>query len=137
MRISDWSSDVCSSDLVNPAGYILFRRNVADPAQLRALTADLRSLSGRDDLPILIDQEGGRVARLQPPHWPVFPPGSAFDRLYDISPIGAIEAARHHARALGLMLADLGITVDCLRSEGRSGGKECVSKCRSRWSPYH
>src|SRR3546814_1152010 len=53
---------------VNPAGYILFRRNVADPAQLRALTADLRSLSGRDDLPILIDQEGGRVARLQPPH---------------------------------------------------------------------
>src|SRR3546814_16139321 len=76
---------------VNPAGYILFRRNVADPAQLRALTADLRSLSGRDDLPILIDQEGGRVARLQPPHWPVFPPGRAFDRLYDISPIGAIE----------------------------------------------
>lgn len=99
---------------VSPAGYILFRRNVADPAQLRALTDDLRSLAGRDDLPILIDQEGGRVARLQPPHWPVFPPGSAFDRLYDVSPIGAIEAARHNARALGLMLADLGITVDCL-----------------------
>lgn len=99
---------------VKPAGYILFKRNVADPAQVRALTDDLRALSGRDDLPILIDQEGGRVARLQPPNWPAFPPGRVFDALYDISPIGAIEAARHNARALGLMLAELGITVDCL-----------------------
>lgn len=99
---------------VDPAGYILFKRNVADPEQVRALTDALRALSGRDDVPILIDQEGGRVARLQPPHWPAFPPGRVFDALYDIAPVSAIEAARHNARALGLMLADLGITVDCL-----------------------
>lgn len=99
---------------LNPAGYILFRRNVDNPEQLRALTDSLRALSGRDDLPILIDQEGGRVARLQPPHWPVFPAGQAFANLYEISAVSAIEAARHNARALGYMLAELGITVDCL-----------------------
>src|SRR3954464_7161703 len=53
-----------------PTGYILFQRNCADRAQLRVLTDDLRALEGRDDLPILIDQEGGRVARLKPPPWP-------------------------------------------------------------------
>jgi beta-N-acetylhexosaminidase len=99
---------------IDPAGYILFRRNVVDPAQLRALTDDLRTLAGRDDLPILIDQEGGRVARMQPPHWPAFPKGETFDRLYDIAPITAIEAARVNARALGVMLREAGITVDCL-----------------------
>jgi len=99
---------------VSPAGYILFRRNIADPAQVRALTDDLRSLAGRDDLPILIDQEGGRVARLGPPHWPEFPAGRRFDALYDVAPISAIEAIRHNARALAAMLHDLGITVDCL-----------------------
>ncbi len=99
---------------LDPAGYILFKRNVVDPEQVRALTDDLRSLSGRDDLPILIDQEGGRVARLGPPHWPKFPPGRAFERLYDVAPVSAIEAIRHNCRALGLMLAELGITVDCL-----------------------
>jgi beta-N-acetylhexosaminidase len=65
----------------DPAGYILFRRNCVDRAQLRALTDALRALSGRDDLPILIDQEGGRVARMRPPEWPEFPAGEAFDRL--------------------------------------------------------
>ena len=99
---------------VDPAGYILFKRNVADPAQLRALTDSLRALAGRDDLPILIDQEGGRVARMQPPHWPAFPRGELFDRLYDIAPITAIEAARHNAQALGVLLGAVGINVDCL-----------------------
>jgi beta-N-acetylhexosaminidase len=98
----------------HPAGYILFRRNVVDRAQLRALTDSLRDLEGRDDVAILIDQEGGRVARMQPPEWPAFPAGPAFDRLYDLAPISAIEAARANAHALGLMLADAGITVDCL-----------------------
>jgi len=64
-----------------PAGYILFKRNIADRAQLRALTDDLRALHGRDDLLIMIDQEGGRVARMAPPVWPAFPPGAVFDRL--------------------------------------------------------
>jgi beta-N-acetylhexosaminidase len=99
---------------VDPAGYILFRRNVEDPAQLRALTDALRALAGRDDLPILIDQEGGRVARMQPPHWPAFPRAEAFDRLYDVAPMTAIVAAQANAQALGVMLREAGINVDCL-----------------------
>lgn len=99
---------------LDPAGYILFRRNIVDRAQLRALTDGLRALAGRDDLPILIDQEGGRVVRMQPPEWPAFPPGRAFDRLYDIAPVSAIEAIRANARAIGLTLAEVGINVDCL-----------------------
>ena len=98
----------------DPAGFILFKRNVADRAQLRALTDSLRSLSGRADLPILIDQEGGRVARMQPPEWPAFPRAELFDQLYDIAPMTAIEAARHNAAAIGAMLAEVGINVDCL-----------------------
>lgn len=97
-----------------PAGYILFKRNIENRAQVRALTDSLREMSGRDDLPILIDQEGGRVARMGPPEWPEFPAGPAFDRLYDIAPISAIEAARANAEAIGVMLAEVGITVDCL-----------------------
>ncbi len=97
-----------------PAGYILFKRNCIHRAQLRALTDSLRSLEGRDDVAILIDQEGGRVARMQPPEWPEFPAGAAFDALYQIAPISALEAARANAQALGLMLAEVGITVDCL-----------------------
>jgi len=97
----------------DPCGYILFKRNVADRAQLRALTDSLRDLSGRDDVPILIDQEGGRVQRMGPPEWPDFPAGPAFDKLYDVAPVSAIEAARAHAQATALMLAEVGINVDC------------------------
>jgi len=99
---------------VDPAGFILFKRNVVDRAQMRALTDALHAIAGRDDVPILIDQEGGRVARMQPPIWPAFPPGAAFDRLYDVAPMSAIEAARANARALGVMLREVGVTVDCL-----------------------
>jgi len=98
----------------DPAGYILFGRNVADRAQMRALTDDLRSLHGRDRTFICIDQEGGRVARMKPPQWGPFPPHGVFDRLYDLAPISAIAAARANAEALGLDLAEAGITVDCL-----------------------
>ena len=97
----------------DPAGYILFARNCVDPAQMLALTDDLRSLAGRD-LPILIDQEGGRVARLRPPTWPAFPPAAQFGALYDIAPLTAIEAARINAVLIALMLHDVGVTVDCL-----------------------
>ena len=97
----------------DPLGYILFGRNVVDRRQLRALTDALRDLSGRDDLPVLIDQEGGPVARMRPPEWPEFPAGTAFDRLYDRAPSSAIAAARANGAALGAMLADVGITVDC------------------------
>jgi beta-N-acetylhexosaminidase len=97
----------------DPLGYILFGRNIRDRAQLRALTDSLRALSGRDDLPILIDQEGGRVARMGPPEWPSFPASAAFDALYDLAPSSAIAAALANGHALGLMLAEVGITVDC------------------------
>lgn len=96
------------------AGYILFRRNCVDPAQVEALTESLRGLSGRADLPILIDQEGGRVARMRPPHWPAFPPGWAFAALYEKAPSSAIEAVRANSRALALMLRSAGVNVDCL-----------------------
>ncbi len=97
----------------DPAGYILFGRNIESREQLRAVTDDLRTIIGREKLFICIDQEGGRVARMKPPIWPAYPPGETFDRLYDIAPISAIEAARVNAEALGLDLAEAGITVDC------------------------
>lgn len=99
---------------VEPAGYILFKRNIEDRAQVRALTDSLRDLHGRDNVPILIDQEGGRVARMRPPVWPDFPAGGAFDALYDIAPITAMEAARCNAEAIALSLNEVGINVDCL-----------------------
>jgi beta-N-acetylhexosaminidase len=98
---------------VEPAGYILFKRNIGDRAQVRALTDTLRSLSGRGDLPILIDQEGGRVARMGPPEWPAFPAGPVFAELYRRAPMTAIQAMRANGQALGLMLAEVGISVDC------------------------
>ncbi|AGH48825.1 beta-N-acetylhexosaminidase [Sphingomonas sp. MM-1] len=99
---------------VDPAGFILFRRNIADAAQLRALTDALRAVSGRADVPILIDQEGGRVARMQPPVWPAFPRAEVFDRLYDVAPASAIEAAKANAQAIATMLHEAGINVNCL-----------------------
>ncbi|RZL59605.1 MAG: glycoside hydrolase family 3 protein [Sphingomonas sp.] len=97
----------------DPAGYILFKRNIRDREQVRALTDALRDLSGRADLPILIDQEGGRVARMGPPEWPAFPGGPAFAALYETAPMSAIQAMRANGQALGLMLAEVGISVDC------------------------
>ncbi|WP_271439181.1 beta-N-acetylhexosaminidase [Pontixanthobacter luteolus] len=96
----------------DPAGYILFGRNCENPEQLRALTDSLRELHGRDRLLVSIDQEGGRVARLRPPLWSPFPAGEVFDKLYQIAPASAIEAARVNAWAMGLELAEMGITVD-------------------------
>ncbi|HEX8057291.1 MAG TPA: glycoside hydrolase family 3 N-terminal domain-containing protein, partial [Novosphingobium sp.] len=97
----------------DPAGYILFARNCGSREQLRALTDDLRAIHGREKTFICIDQEGGRVARMKPPEWLAFPPGGVFDALYDLAPASAIEAARVNAQALGLDLAEVGISVDC------------------------
>ena len=97
----------------DPAGYILFGRNVESREQLRALTDELRAIHGRERLLVTIDQEGGRVARMKPPVWPAYPTGEAFDQLYELAPASAIEAARCNAEALGLDLAEAGITVDC------------------------
>ena len=108
-----------------PAGFILFRRNCENQDQLLRLTDSLRSLSGRDDVPILIDQEGGRVARMRPPEWPAFPAAEKFANLYRAAPSSAIEAVRANARALALMLRSAGINVNALplldvRQEGAS-----------------
>jgi beta-N-acetylhexosaminidase len=98
-----------------PAGYILFKRNVGSRDQLRALTDALKTVSGRSNVPILIDQEGGRVQRMAAPDWPAFPAaGEPFGRLYNRAPMTAIEAARVNAEALALTLAEVGITVNCL-----------------------
>ena len=100
---------------VDPAGYILFQRNCVDPEQVRALTDSLKALSGRGgSLPILIDQEGGRVARLRPPHWPEFPAARRFAELYEVSPVAAMDAARLNARAIAAVVRSVGVTVDCL-----------------------
>ncbi len=96
----------------DPVGYILFGRNIVDRAQLRVLTDALRTIHGRDDLPILIDQEGGRVLRLAPPVWPAMPAAEVFDALYERAPISALEAVRVNARAIGLTLAEVGINVN-------------------------
>jgi beta-N-acetylhexosaminidase len=96
----------------DPAGYIIFGRNIANRDQLRALTDSLRELHGREKTFICIDQEGGRVARMKPPEWTAYPSGEAFDRLYDLAPASAIEAIRANAEALGHDLAEVGITVD-------------------------
>lgn len=98
----------------DPAGYILFGRNVQDRAQLRALTDDLRSIHGREKLLISTDQEGGRVARMKPPEWDAYPPQGAFAQLYAIAPASAIQAARANAQLLALDLHEVGITVDYL-----------------------
>jgi len=108
-----------------PAGFILFRRNCENREQLLRLTDSLRELTGRDHLPILIDQEGGRVARMRPPEWPAFPTAERFAELYALAPSSAIEAARANARAIALTLRACGINVNALplldvRREGAS-----------------
>jgi beta-N-acetylhexosaminidase len=97
----------------NPWGFILFARNCADPAQLRALVSDLRATVGRADAPVLIDQEGGRVARLCPPHWPARPPARRLGELAEGDPQAGIEAAWLHARLIAADLMPLGISVVC------------------------
>jgi beta-N-acetylhexosaminidase len=94
----------------DPAGYILFGRNVQSRDQVRALTDELRALHGRGQLLITIDQEGGRVTRMKPPEWLSWPSGAQFDRLFELAPANAIEAARANAEALGRDLAEVGIT---------------------------
>jgi len=97
-----------------PWGLILFKRNVEAPDQVSALVDDFRGLVGEADAPVLIDQEGGRVARLGPPHWPVYPPGAMFGALYDLDKALGLRAAWLSSRLMAADLIDLGITVDCL-----------------------
>jgi beta-N-acetylhexosaminidase len=98
---------------VQPWGFILFKRNVETPDQVRALVDDLRACVDRPDAPVLIDQEGGRVQRLGPPHWGRYPPGRAYGDLAN-DPLFRREITRLGARLLAHDLAALGINVDCV-----------------------
>ncbi len=95
-----------------PFGFILFKRNIDNPAQVKALVHDLKGIVGRD-CPVLVDQEGGRVARLCPPHWRDYPPMKDFGDLYLIAPEQALENLRFETFRLADDLVDLGINVDC------------------------
>lgn len=97
-----------------PAGFILFARNVKDPTQVTELIEEMRETVGNAKALVLIDQEGGRVARLKPPHWKVRPPGQRFADLYGDNPEAAKEAAYLNARLMAHELAALGINVDCV-----------------------
>ncbi len=97
-----------------PWGFILFKRNVGTPAQVTRLVGELRNTGENSDAPVLIDQEGGRVQRLGPPHWPIYPPGAVFSALYDIDRALGLKAARLSSRLIAADLIDLGIDVDCL-----------------------
>lgn len=96
-----------------PWGFILFGRNIETPDQVRTLTRALRETVGRADAPILIDQEGGRVARLTPPHWRRYPPAGAIARLAADDPSLACEMAWLSGRLIAHDLFQLGINVDC------------------------
>ena len=99
---------------VRPWGFILFARNISDSTQVKALVEQLRDTVADAKTPILIDQEGGRVARLKPPHWRERPPAARFGVLYADDPEAAREATYLNARLIAHDLANLGINVDCL-----------------------
>lgn len=98
---------------VNPFGFILFQRHCGSPEEVKRLVGELKSLTGRDRLPVLIDQEGGRVARLKPPCWPAYPTAATFAALYKQNKEVAKRAVYMNARLMAHDLFELGITVDC------------------------
>jgi beta-N-acetylhexosaminidase len=98
----------------DPLGFILFARNIDTPDRARRLVDDLRTCVGRGEAPVLIDQEGGRVARLRPPHWRKAPPARLFGQLYERDREEGLEATRLNARLLAADVASIGCDVDCL-----------------------
>ena len=116
----------------DPWGLILFRRNVDTPEQVRQLVDEFRAAVGRADAPVLIDQEGGRVQRLGPPHWPKYPPGASYGALYDIDPAAGIEAARLGARLIAADLAAVRHQRRLPAARGCAGGGSQCGDRRSR-----
>lgn len=98
----------------NPWGFILFARNIKDAAQVTALTRSFRAAVGRENAPVLVDQEGGRVQRLGPPLWREYPPGIRLGQLYARDPVKALRAARLVARLMAADLHVLGINTNCV-----------------------
>ena len=96
-----------------PWGLIIFQRNVSTPDQVRALAQSFRDAAGWE-APILVDQEGGRVQRLEPPLWPAYPPGARYSQLYDRDPAVGLAAARLAGHLIAADLKRLGVDVDCL-----------------------
>src|SRR5262249_4323163 len=97
-----------------PWGLILFARNIESPQPVRRLVADCRDACGYAHAPVLVDQEGGRVERFGPPHWPRYPAGAAYGRLYDRAPQAGLAAARLGGLLIASDLYALGVDVDCL-----------------------
>ncbi len=96
-----------------PYGFILFARNIEHPGQVRVLTDSLRAITGHAQTPVLIDQEGGRVARLRPPHWPLFESASHLAACYDTDAEKACTDVYTQGLAIAEILAPLGINVNC------------------------
>lgn len=111
LELTDWERDFFRD--LNPLGFILFARNIDTPYQVQALCEDLRACVSHPDVPILIDQEGGRVARLRPPHWREAPPASKIGELAAFNLDMGLEAAHLNARLFASELMALGINVDC------------------------
>ncbi len=109
--LNDWEKAFFERE--QPVGFILFARNCEAPDQIRDLVRDLRALVGRDDAPVLIDQEGGRVARLKPPTWRAAPAAARFGALAAHDAASAEQAVRLNARLIAEELHALGINVDC------------------------
>ncbi len=99
---------------VDPWGFIVFARHCASANALRAHCEELRECVGRDDAPILIDQEGGRVARMKPPTFPPYPPPSVFGELWRLDPKRARQAARLDGRLLARLVSDCGVSLNCV-----------------------
>src|ERR1700684_235075 len=104
--ITGLSGQIISADeraflrAAQPWGLILFKRNVQSASQISVLVDSFKDVVGRDEVPVLIDQEGGRVQRLGPPEWPAYPPGAAYGRLYDHDPALGCAAARLGGRLI-------------------------------------
>ncbi|HEX3652939.1 MAG TPA: beta-N-acetylhexosaminidase [Rhizomicrobium sp.] len=112
---TELSADECAFFReAQPWGFILFARNIGDPAQVRTLVSSLRATVGDENAPLLIDQEGGRVARLKPRHWKARPPAQRFGDMYHENAEAGREAAYLNARLIAHDLAQLGINVDCV-----------------------
>src|SRR5204863_3588776 len=102
----------------SPWGLIIFKRNVETPEQTRRLVASFRDAVGRADAPVLVDQEGGRVQRLGPPHWPAYPAGAEFGRLSDPDPEPGLLVARPSPRFVAAQLAALVMQENCIALAG-------------------
>jgi len=97
----------------DPFGFILFKRNCESPEQVNYLIKELRQATNREQITIAIDQEGGRVSRLSPPHWPAFPAARSFGLMYEQDPEWGIEAITLYAKIVAHELHGIGVTINC------------------------